>query len=546
MKIKSTDPADNPYTNPKFIGPPTEVQSKANTAKIADDKLVKGLDAAANDAQSLPKANIPSNKTSITERNAQIADMDKVKQHQEKLNKYGANLKVDGMWGAKTEAASRDLYPKYKTQVSNPSPKRSMVGTSKNSTVVPQKSVVDSKVTTNVLGGKVQTNGDVLYSNGRMYNSTNKRMESSNKNTKTEQLFETPKTKQKDNPKIPYGNQGSQVNLPTVKAQPSSKINTPTVSPVQNKSRKEVYDSLPYERQLRERITGMETQTGNPISEQLDYKVDKQGNTYYPNGRKKVSAGQDRFKLGVGMFKTKGDEMENYDSSAVPKRDNAVTTTKAVANTKSKTMELKRPVVQQDTTLGKEFKNPDYGKQVSFAKEINKELNRQNVLVKDTTGESSNFRKGQQNAINAFQKAEDDRKSPKSNKVDNKAADANWKQVKGQADFEVAGESARKKPEVSPKKGNMNLNNVVSKSTNKSGGMQKESRSNKYEVKGYKGDFSEYSDKPTTSARMRLAKADSISSKQITDSVERDLAKTRKTTPYKKDKRDKSRGLSIN
>lgn len=71
------------------------------------------LDAVIKETKS-PAMNVPAQTKSI----AQIQDMDKVRQHQEKLNKYGANLKVDGMWGAKTEAASRDLYPKYKENLS--------------------------------------------------------------------------------------------------------------------------------------------------------------------------------------------------------------------------------------------------------------------------------------------------------------------------------------------------------------------------------------------------------------------------------------------
>lgn len=72
-----------------------------------------------NGSTSIPNTTETLGRTAIKEvpnqiSDAQRADMEKVRQHQTKLNKYGAGLEVDGVWGEKTEAASRELYPKYK------------------------------------------------------------------------------------------------------------------------------------------------------------------------------------------------------------------------------------------------------------------------------------------------------------------------------------------------------------------------------------------------------------------------------------------------
>jgi hypothetical protein len=50
------------------------------------------------------------------------ADMQKVRDYQTKLNAKGANLKVDGMWGDKTAAASREYYNKYQKPQGNSRP----------------------------------------------------------------------------------------------------------------------------------------------------------------------------------------------------------------------------------------------------------------------------------------------------------------------------------------------------------------------------------------------------------------------------------------
>ena len=96
-----TDPDD-----PDFIGPPTAKKMQADKDKATTDSA---LDAAVASTESY-RAKAPANAYTA----GRDADMAKVRQHQEKLNKYGAGLKVDGMWGDKTEAASRDLYPQYK------------------------------------------------------------------------------------------------------------------------------------------------------------------------------------------------------------------------------------------------------------------------------------------------------------------------------------------------------------------------------------------------------------------------------------------------
>ena len=237
-KKKSLIPIDNSTVgssdvdSSKFIGPPTEARMKLKTEDVALDKV-------AAETKSTSKANVPATTHSL----AQIADMDKVKAHQEKLNKYGAGLKVDGMWGAKTEAASRDLYPQYKTKSLVSSKPKQAVGKSMTTKVATTKSTNTN--TSNGLSDKENGEYAALFADD-----TNRA-----KDLKRYKELEAKKTGKVDtttsNPAIPVTGSGA-----------------PVVTKSKNNS---TYDSLD--------LPETKLKDGSSI------KKDKQGNQYYTNGR---------------------------------------------------------------------------------------------------------------------------------------------------------------------------------------------------------------------------------------------------------------------